>query len=89
MSVSVFAPISIGNVSVGFDILGLAVLPIDGELIGDIVRISASTGARRDRASLADTIGVASVVGAEERLRGTAVPVGAARGVSRRVGFCA
>ena len=39
MSVSVFAPISIGNVSVGFDILGLAVLPIDGSLVGDIVHV--------------------------------------------------
>ena len=39
MSIRVFAPISIGNVSVGFDILGLAVGPIDGPLIGDIVQI--------------------------------------------------
>jgi homoserine kinase len=39
MSIRVFAPISIGNVSVGFDILGLAVVPIDGSLIGDIVQI--------------------------------------------------
>jgi len=39
MSVSVFAPISIGNVSVGFDILGLAVSPVDGAMIGDIVHI--------------------------------------------------
>jgi len=39
MSISVFAPISIGNVSVGFDILGLAVLPIDGSLVGDIVHV--------------------------------------------------
>ncbi|MCP4270465.1 MAG: homoserine kinase [Gammaproteobacteria bacterium] len=37
--VAVFAPISIGNVSVGFDILGLAVAPIDASLCGDIVRI--------------------------------------------------
>jgi homoserine kinase len=37
--VSVFAPISIGNVSIGFDILGLAVKPIDGQHLGDIVRI--------------------------------------------------
>lgn len=42
MSVSIFAPISIGNVSVGFDTLGLAVTPISGELIGDIVTIEAS-----------------------------------------------
>lgn len=41
-SVSVFAPISIGNISVGFDSLGLAVNPIDGELLGDIVSIKPS-----------------------------------------------
>ncbi len=57
MSVSVFAPISIGNVSVGFDILGLAVLPIDGTLVGDIVHIKSTessndlvvTGTHADR----------------------------------------
>ena len=37
--VSVFAPASIGNVSVGFDVLGLAVKPIDGTLLGDVVTI--------------------------------------------------
>ncbi len=41
--VSVFAPISVGNVSVGFDSLGMAVTPIDGQLIGDIVRIKSSS----------------------------------------------
>ena len=40
--ISVFAPVSIGNVSVGFDNLGLAVAPIDGQLLGDIVHIEAS-----------------------------------------------
>jgi len=40
--VSVFAPASIGNVSVGFDVLGLAVKPIDGELLGDVVTIECS-----------------------------------------------
>ncbi len=39
MAVSVFAPASIGNVSVGFDVLGLAVKPIDGTLLGDIVTV--------------------------------------------------
>jgi homoserine kinase len=39
MSVKIFSPISIGNVSVGFDILGLAIVPIDGSLIGDIVHV--------------------------------------------------
>ena len=42
-SVSVFAPASIGNVSVGFDVLGLAVKPIDGTLLGDVVNVSATT----------------------------------------------
>ena len=35
----VFAPFSIGNFSVGFDLLGLAITPINGELIGDVVSI--------------------------------------------------
>lgn len=42
MSVTVFAPASIGNVSVGFDVLGLAVRPIDGSLLGDLVSVSAA-----------------------------------------------
>ena len=37
--VSVFAPASIGNVGVGFDVLGLAVKPIDGMLLGDVVSV--------------------------------------------------
>jgi homoserine kinase len=44
MSVSIFAPASIGNVSVGFDVLGLAVKPVDGTLLGDVVTISATLG---------------------------------------------
>jgi len=39
---SVFAPASIGNVSVGFDVLGQAVKPIDGTLLGDVVSIEKS-----------------------------------------------
>ncbi|KGJ90681.1 homoserine kinase [Colwellia psychrerythraea] len=42
-SVAVFAPASIGNVSVGFDVLGLAVKPVDGSLLGDVVKVSASS----------------------------------------------
>lgn len=42
-SVSVFAPASIGNVSVGFDVLGLAVKPINGSLLGDVVTVSVTT----------------------------------------------
>ena len=34
-----FAPITIGNFSVGFDVLGLAVRPINGEPLGDVVTI--------------------------------------------------
>lgn len=43
MSVSVFAPASIGNVSVGFDVLGLAVKPVDGTLLGDVVSVEAAS----------------------------------------------
>ena len=43
-SLSVFAPASIGNVSVGFDSLGLALAPIDGSLLGDLVKLSPATG---------------------------------------------
>ncbi len=39
MSVVVYAPASIGNVSVGFDVLGAAVSPIDGSLLGDRVLV--------------------------------------------------
>ena len=44
MSVSVFAPASIGNVNVGFDVLGLAVKPVDGTLLGDVVTVTHSNG---------------------------------------------
>ncbi len=39
MGVSAFAPASIGNVSVGFDILGAALKPIDGQILGDNVDV--------------------------------------------------
>lgn len=42
MSVSIFAPISSGNISVGFDTLGLALMPINGEKVGDIVKVEKS-----------------------------------------------
>ncbi|MFT5297372.1 MAG: homoserine kinase, partial [Colwellia sp.] len=42
MTISVFAPASIGNLNVGFDVLGLAVRPIDGTLLGDIVSIESA-----------------------------------------------
>ncbi|WP_067568320.1 homoserine kinase [Candidatus Hoaglandella endobia] len=45
--VKVYAPASIGNVSVGFDVLGAALLPINGHLLGDCVSVT-----RADRYSL-------------------------------------
>ena len=35
----VFAPASIGNVAAGFDLLGAALAPLDGTLLGDVVRL--------------------------------------------------
>ena len=40
--VKVYAPASIGNVSVGFDVLGAAVSPIDGQFLGDCVSVEAA-----------------------------------------------
>lgn len=40
--VQIYAPASIGNVSVGFDVLGAALAPIDGSLLGDTVSVAAS-----------------------------------------------
>lgn len=42
MTVSVYAPASIGNISVGFDVLGMAVTPVDGSLLGDVVSVCKS-----------------------------------------------
>jgi homoserine kinase len=42
MNNSAFAPASIGNFSVGFDVLGLALAAVDGQLLGDRVEVSAS-----------------------------------------------
>jgi len=38
----VFAPASIGNVAAGFDLLGAALAPLDGTLLGDLVTVEAS-----------------------------------------------
>ena len=38
-ALTVYAPASSGNVSVGFDALGLALAPVDGSLLGDCVSI--------------------------------------------------
>ncbi|CNK71693.1 homoserine kinase [Yersinia aldovae] len=40
--VKIYAPASIGNVSVGFDVLGAAVSPVDGTLLGDCVSVIAA-----------------------------------------------
>lgn len=42
-TVTVYAPASTGNVSVGFDALGLALAPVDGSLLGDCVSIVPGT----------------------------------------------
>lgn len=42
-SFKIFAPVSIGNFSVGFDLLGLAIKPIDGRQLGDVVEITPAT----------------------------------------------
>ncbi|MFT4655567.1 MAG: homoserine kinase [Kangiellaceae bacterium] len=39
-STRAFAPASIGNVSLGFDVLGAAIAPIDGTLLGDWVEVT-------------------------------------------------
>ncbi|MDP2559786.1 homoserine kinase [Psychrobium sp. 1_MG-2023] len=40
MTIRVYAPASMGNVSVGFDVLGGALAPIDGSLLGDCVSLA-------------------------------------------------
>jgi homoserine kinase len=40
-SLTVYAPASIGNFSVGFDALGLALAPMDGTLLGDLIQLRA------------------------------------------------
>ena len=40
MSVTIYAPASMGNVGVGFDLLGAALAPIDGSLLGDRVTVA-------------------------------------------------
>lgn len=40
--VKVYAPASIGNIGVGFDLLGIAVASIDGNLFGDCISIESS-----------------------------------------------
>ncbi|GIU22833.1 homoserine kinase [Shewanella schlegeliana] len=42
MSVTIYAPASMGNVGVGFDLLGAALAPIDGSLLGDTVKVESA-----------------------------------------------
>ena len=35
-----YAPVSIGNVAAGFDLLGAALAPLDGRLLGDLVQVA-------------------------------------------------
>lgn len=42
-ALTVYAPASSGNLSVGFDALGLALAPVDGSLLGDCVSIMPGT----------------------------------------------
>lgn len=43
MSIKIFAPASIGNFSVGYDLLGAAVRPVDGSLLGDVVEVQSNS----------------------------------------------
>lgn len=40
MTITAYAPASIGNVSLGFDVLGAALKPLDGERLGDEVTVA-------------------------------------------------
>lgn len=42
-ALTAYAPASIGNVSLGFDLLGAALKPIDGSLLGDEVKVESAT----------------------------------------------
>lgn len=39
MSIAVYAPATVANVGAGFDLLGVAVAPVDGSILGDIVEV--------------------------------------------------
>ena len=69
MKVTAFAPASIGNISVGFDVLGAAVMPIDGTKLGDVVTVSDSdhfsfemSGKWRDKLSELEAFGKKNLV---------------------------
>ena len=57
--IKIYAPASIGNVSVGFDVLGAAVSPVSGALLGDCVSIAkAETFSLRNRGRFAGRLPV-------------------------------
>ncbi|BAP58791.1 homoserine kinase [Candidatus Tachikawaea gelatinosa] len=40
--IKIYAPASIGNINVGFDVLGMAISPVDGSLLGDFVTVKSA-----------------------------------------------
>lgn len=44
MTVRAYAPASIGNFAAGFDLLGAALAPLDGSLLGDVVAVRPAEG---------------------------------------------
>ena len=57
-AVTAFAPASIGNVAAGFDLLGAALAPLDGSLLGDLVHASLATeGSFRLEGPFAEALG--------------------------------
>ncbi len=55
--VKVYAPASSANMSVGFDVLGAAVTPVDGALLGDVVTVeSAETFSLNNLGRFADKL---------------------------------
>ena len=42
-SLTVYAPASMANISVGFDILGAAINPISGVMLGDLITVETAT----------------------------------------------
>lgn len=54
---NVYAPASVGNMSVGFDALGLALAPIDGTLLGDVVTLAPLEGSYEGGDWLLETTG--------------------------------
>ncbi len=51
-TLTAYAPASIGNVSLGFDLLGAALKPVDGSLLGDQVEVTQVTEAGASEFSL-------------------------------------